>query len=131
MRRRAVIGVRDIAVERRLAHAQRERAARLVEAVANRIALAPDQPGDARLERALAFVEADGNLSIAALIAAQASQLPQGSSAILITPNASPELLFAVDDLQRRYMRPMVVIFSTLIILPKDCKSNGAVSNFV
>ncbi len=76
---------------------------------------------EGKILETLAFVEADGNLSIAALIAAQASQLPQGSSAILITPNASPELLFAVDDLQRRYMRPMVILF--------DLQSFGSIIN--
>lgn len=65
---------------------------------------------EGKILETLAFVEADGNLSIAALIAAQASQLPQGSTAVLITPNMRPELLFAVDDLQRRYMRPVVVL---------------------
>ncbi len=68
----------------------------------------------------LAFVEADGHLSIAALVSAQASQLPQGSSAILITPNARAELLLAVDDLRRRSLRPLVVLI--------DSKSFGGAS---
>jgi uncharacterized protein (DUF58 family) len=68
---------------------------------------------EGKILETLAFVEADGKLSIAALVAAQASQLPQGSSAILITPNVRPELLFAVDDLQRRYMRPIVVLLNS------------------
>ncbi len=75
---------------------------------------------EGKILETLAFVEADGNLSIAALVAAQASQLPQGSSAILITPNVRPDLLFAVDDLQRRYLRPVVVLI--------DSKSFGRVS---
>ena len=37
-------------------------------------------------------------------------QLPQGSSAILITPMVWPELLIAVDSLQRRKLRPVVVL---------------------
>jgi uncharacterized protein (DUF58 family) len=65
---------------------------------------------EGRILETLAFVEADGDLSIAALIAAQASQLPQGSTAILITPTVHPDLLQAVDDLQRRYLRPVVVL---------------------
>lgn len=68
---------------------------------------------EGKILETLAFVEADGNLSIAALIAAQASQLPQGSTAILITPNVRPDLLFAVDDLQRRYMRPLVLLIDS------------------
>jgi uncharacterized protein (DUF58 family) len=65
---------------------------------------------EGKILETLAFIEADGKLSIAALVTAQASQLPQGSSAVLITPNVRPELLFAVDDLQRRYMRPIVIL---------------------
>lgn len=37
-------------------------------------------------------------------------QLPQGSSAILITPTTQPELLIAIDSLQRRNLRPVVVL---------------------
>lgn len=65
---------------------------------------------EARILETLAFVEANGNLSIAALVAAQASQLPQGSSAILVTSTTQPDLLLAVDDLQRRYLRPVVIL---------------------
>ena len=65
---------------------------------------------EGKILETLAFVEANGELSIAALVAAQASQLPQGSSDILITPTVRSELLQAVDDLQRRYLRPMVIL---------------------
>jgi uncharacterized protein (DUF58 family) len=65
---------------------------------------------EAKILETLAFVEADGELSIAALVAAQSSQLPQGSSAILVTPTIRSDLLLAVDDLQRRYLRPMVIL---------------------
>jgi len=68
---------------------------------------------EGRILETLAFVEADGDLSIAALVAAQASQLPQGSTAILITPTVQPELLLAVDDLKRRYLRPVVILLES------------------
>ena len=68
---------------------------------------------EGRILETLAFVEANGSLSIAALVAAQASQLPQGSTAILITPTVRPELLLAVDDLQRRYLRPVVILLDS------------------
>jgi len=68
---------------------------------------------EAKILETLAFVEANGSLSIAALVAAQASQLPQGSSVILITPTVRPDLLQAVDDLQMRYLRPLVVLLNT------------------
>jgi uncharacterized protein (DUF58 family) len=45
---------------------------------------------EAKILETLAFVEANGKLSIAELVAAQASQLPQGSSVILITPTTRP-----------------------------------------
>lgn len=68
---------------------------------------------EGKILETLAFVEAEGKLSLAALVAAQASQLPQGSSAILVTPSVRPEILFAVDDLQRRYMRPIVILLDS------------------
>jgi uncharacterized protein (DUF58 family) len=60
----------------------------------------------------LAFLEGRGDLSIAALVGAQARQLPQGSSVILITPTVSLQLLIAADDLQRRRLRPVVVLLA-------------------
>ena len=65
---------------------------------------------EGKILETLAFVEANGELSIAALVAAQASQIPQGSTVILITPTNRPDLLQAVDDLQRRYLRPVVIL---------------------
>ncbi|MBI5962806.1 MAG: DUF58 domain-containing protein [Chloroflexi bacterium] len=65
---------------------------------------------EAKILETLAFVEANGSLSIAALVAVQASQLPQGSSVILVTPTVRPDLIHAVDDLQRRFLRPVVVL---------------------
>jgi uncharacterized protein (DUF58 family) len=65
---------------------------------------------EGKILETLAFIEAEGVLSIAGLVAAQAGQLPQGSSAILVTPTVYPELVSAVDDLQRRSMRPVVVL---------------------
>jgi uncharacterized protein (DUF58 family) len=67
---------------------------------------------EAKILETLAFLEADGILSISALVAAQASQLPQGSSVILVTPTVRPDLLHAVDDLQRRHLRPVVILLN-------------------
>lgn len=58
----------------------------------------------------LAFLEGRGSLSIAAMVSAQTRQMPQGSSAILITPTVSPDVILAVDELQRRNLRPVVVL---------------------
>ena len=58
----------------------------------------------------LAFVKCEGNLPLEELIATQAGQLPQGSSAILITPSVRPEIMHAVDNLLRRNLHPTVVL---------------------
>jgi len=58
----------------------------------------------------LAFLKGIGDLSIAALVGAQAPQLPQGSSVILLTPTTSLDLLIVADDLQRRNLRPVVIL---------------------
>jgi len=65
---------------------------------------------EGKILETLAFIEADGELSLAALVEAQAGQLPQGSSVILITPTVQNELLAAVDDLRRRHLRPVVIL---------------------
>jgi uncharacterized protein (DUF58 family) len=64
---------------------------------------------ESKILETLAFLEGDGRLSLAAVITAQAQQLPLGSSVILVTPSASNELIIAIDDLQRRNLRPIVV----------------------
>ena len=65
---------------------------------------------ESKILETLAFIEAEGMLSVAGLVATQAGQLPQGSSVILVTPTVYPELVSAVDDLQRRSLRPVVVL---------------------
>lgn len=65
---------------------------------------------ESKILETLAFMEPNGDLSLAALVSMQASQLPQGSSVILITPSIKQDLLIAVDDLQKRYLRPIVVL---------------------
>ena len=68
---------------------------------------------EVKILETLAFVEANGSFSIAALVAAQSSQLPQGSGVFLVTPTVRPDILQAVDDLQMRYLRPVVVLLNT------------------
>jgi len=60
----------------------------------------------------LAFLEGKGNLSIAALVEAQARNLPSGSSVILITPSVRDELLIAVDTIQLRNLQPVVILLN-------------------
>jgi uncharacterized protein (DUF58 family) len=65
---------------------------------------------EAKILEELAFLQAESTYTLASLVTAQMGQLPQGSSAILVTPATSPELLLAVDSLQRRSLRPVVVL---------------------
>jgi len=58
----------------------------------------------------LAFLRPEGNMPISTLVDIQAKLLPLGSGAILITSSTRPELMLAVEDLQRRNLRPLVVL---------------------
>ncbi|HAV76418.1 MAG TPA: hypothetical protein DCX53_03595 [Anaerolineae bacterium] len=65
---------------------------------------------EGKILESLAFIQAESNVVLPSLVTAQIGQLPQGSSAILVTPIVWPELLLAVDSLQRRNLRPLVVL---------------------
>jgi uncharacterized protein (DUF58 family) len=65
---------------------------------------------EAKILEALAFLQAESTFTLPSLVTAQMGQLPQGSSAILVTPMIWSELLIGVDSLQRRNLRPVVVL---------------------
>jgi len=65
---------------------------------------------EGKILESLAFIQAESSVVLPSLVTAQIGQLPQGSSAILVTPIVWPELLLAVDSLQRRNLRPLVVL---------------------
>jgi uncharacterized protein (DUF58 family) len=65
---------------------------------------------EGKILEALAFLQAESTVTLPGLVTAQMGQLPQGSSAILITPMVWTELLIAVDSLLRRKLRPVVVL---------------------
>jgi uncharacterized protein (DUF58 family) len=65
---------------------------------------------EAKILEQLAFLQAESSYTLPGLVTAQMGQLPQGSSAILVTPMIWTELLMAVDSLQRRKLRPVVVL---------------------
>jgi uncharacterized protein (DUF58 family) len=65
---------------------------------------------EAKILEELSFLQAESAYTLPGLVTAQMGQLPQGSSAILITPMIWSELLLAVDSLQRRNLRPVVVL---------------------
>jgi hypothetical protein len=58
----------------------------------------------------LAFLQPDGTMPLHGLVTMRAKLLPIGTGVILITPSTRPELLLAVEDLQRRNLRPVVVL---------------------
>jgi uncharacterized protein (DUF58 family) len=65
---------------------------------------------EAKILEALSFLQAESTFTLPSLVTAQMGQLPQGSSAILVTPMIWSELLLGVDSLQRRNLRPVVVL---------------------
>lgn len=67
---------------------------------------------EAKILETLAFVQANGELSIAGLVSTQAIQLPKRSTVILITSTVRAELLQAVDDLLLRSLYPIVVLLN-------------------
>jgi uncharacterized protein (DUF58 family) len=58
----------------------------------------------------LAFLQPEGTIPLHAMVDIQAKLLPLGSGVILITASTRPELVLAVEDLQRRHLRPLVVL---------------------
>jgi uncharacterized protein (DUF58 family) len=69
---------------------------------------------EAKILAELAFLQAESDYTIPSLVTAQMGQLSQGSSAILVTPTIWPELLIGVDSLQRRNIRPVVILLMSL-----------------
>jgi uncharacterized protein (DUF58 family) len=65
---------------------------------------------ETKILETLAFIEGRGNLPISAFAVTQARQLAQGSDVVLITPSTSLDLAVVADDLQRRNLRPVVIL---------------------
>jgi uncharacterized protein (DUF58 family) len=65
---------------------------------------------ESKILETMAYLEDDGELSLAAVVHMQGRQLTTGSSAILITPEVRPEIVAASEDLQRRGLHPAVVL---------------------
>jgi len=63
-----------------------------------------------KIMETLAFLKPDGEMPITGLIQMQAKLLPVGAGVILVTSNIQPDLLLAVEDLQRRHLQPVVVL---------------------
>lgn len=67
---------------------------------------------ESKILETLAFIEGKGDQSISALVSAHAPLLPKGSSVLLLTPTTSDTLLMVADDLQRRKLRPIVILMA-------------------
>jgi uncharacterized protein (DUF58 family) len=65
-----------------------------------------------KIMETLAFLQPEGVIPLLGLVNLQAKLLPLGSGVILITPSVRPDLLLAVEDLQRRNLRPVVVLIN-------------------
>ncbi len=66
-----------------------------------------------KIMETLAFLQPDGKIALLGLVTMRAKLLPIGTGVILITSSERPELLLAVEDLQRRNLRPVVVLIKT------------------
>ena len=105
----------SISITASLAHylIEQRRAVGLVSALGHSFKVIPAERSErqeAKILGELAFLQAESTYTLPGLVTAQLGQLPQGSSAILVTPMIWPELLLAVDSLQRRNLRPVVVL---------------------
>jgi uncharacterized protein (DUF58 family) len=65
---------------------------------------------ESKILETLAFVSGEGELSLPGLVDPQAAQMPRGSSALLLTASVDDDVLLAVELLQRRKLRPIVVL---------------------
>lgn len=104
-----------ISITASLAHyfIEQRRAVGLVSALGRSFKMIPAERSErqeAKILEELAFLQAESTYTLPGLVTAQMGQLPQGSSAILVTPMIWPELLLGVDSLQRRNLRPVVVL---------------------
>ena len=80
---------------------------------AGRVTHVPADRGERQITKimeTLAFLQPTGKMSLLGLITMQAKLLPLGAGVIIITPSIKTELLLAVEDLQHRNLRPVVVI---------------------
>ena len=79
---------------------------------AGRVIYLPAERGERQVTKileTLAFVKPTGKIPMTGLIEMQAKLLPLGTGLIIITPSVKTELLFAIEDLQHRNLRPVVL----------------------
>lgn len=76
--------------------------------------LPPDRGGRqlGKILEVLAPLQAEGDLSISALMTAHAQHMPRGSTVIVVTPSIDHEVALAADLLSQRGLRPVVVLIN-------------------
>jgi uncharacterized protein (DUF58 family) len=80
---------------------------------AGKLAVASAERGVRQLNKMmemLAVLQPEGEIPLYGLVDIQSKLLPLGSGVILITSSIRPELILAVENLQRRNLRPAVVL---------------------
>ena len=65
---------------------------------------------ESKVLETLAFVTGDGKLPLTSLVDLQSPQMPIGSSALLITASVHDDIALAVELLQRRKLRPVILL---------------------
>jgi uncharacterized protein (DUF58 family) len=83
---------------------------------AGKFTVVSGERGDRQINKimeTLAFLQPEGIIPLLGLVTMQAKLLPLGSGVILITPSSRPDLLLAVEDLQHRNLRPVVVLIKS------------------
>jgi uncharacterized protein (DUF58 family) len=66
-----------------------------------------------KIMETLAFLQPEGMMPLIDLVFIQAKLLPIGSGVIIITPLTGPDLFLALEDLQRRNLRPVVILIKS------------------
>jgi uncharacterized protein (DUF58 family) len=80
---------------------------------AGKFTIVSSERGDRQINKImenLAFLQPEGTIPLPGLVNLQAKLLPLGSAVIIITPSVNADLLFAVEDLHRRHLRPVVIL---------------------
>jgi uncharacterized protein (DUF58 family) len=83
---------------------------------AGRLTVVSGERGERQINKimeTLAFLQPEGMIPLVGVVNMQAKLLPLGSGVILITPSARPDLLLAVEDLERRNLRPVVILIKS------------------
>ena len=83
---------------------------------AGKLTVVSGERGDRQINKimeTLAFLQPEGSIPLLGLVTMQAKLLPLGSGVVLITPSTSQDLLVAVEDLQHRNLRPVVVLIKS------------------